>query len=246
MNRILAHQLALDYCCSPEDVIGSTSVFTVFEPNEGRRRYKNDDSRFLNICAVGGKLLFTGREDIVDWCREKYAGTGSEWFFEFRELKELEDQLLRYGFCIKMVHPFYISDQQSNVPDHNYQIIMYRDHEIEQFRGDDRWGEAYAFVESAPDRIGAAAVVSGNIVGMAGASADGIAMWQIGVNVLPEYRGRGIAEILVMTVKNEVLDRGKLPFYGTSLSHIASQRVALASGFVPAWSELSSGAIQIL
>ena len=43
---------------------------------------------------------------------------------------------------------------------------------------------------------------------------------------------------LVTELKNELLRRGILPFYGTSPSHLASQRLALGAGFVPAWAEL--------
>ena len=50
-------------------------------------------------------------------------------------------------------------------------------------------------------------------------------------------------DCVVAIIKNEILSRGKLPFYGTSMSHIASQRVALAAGFVPAWAELYCEAI---
>jgi hypothetical protein len=63
-------------------------------------------------------------------------------------------------------------------------------------------------------------------------------MWQIGININPESRERGIGKMLVTLLKNEVLKRGILPYYGTSLSHIASQKVALGSGFLPAWAEL--------
>lgn len=45
-------------------------------------------------------------------------------------------------------------------------------------------------------------------------------------------------ERLVEIIKNEILNMGKLPFYGTAMSHIASQRVALNAGFYPAWIEL--------
>lgn len=52
-------------------------------------------------------------------------------------------------------------------------------------------------------------------------------------------QGKGISlNGLVKNIKNEILGRGRLPFYGTSMSHITSQRVALAAGFVPAWAEL--------
>ena len=83
-----------------------------------------------------------------------------------------------------------------------------------------------------------AALEDGRILGMAGASADSPMMWQIGINVEPEARGKGVAALLVTLLKNDILERGVLPFYGTAMSHIASQRVALAAGFRPAWAEL--------
>ena len=64
------------------------------------------------------------------------------------------------------------------------------------------------------------------------------AMWQIGINVDPAAREAGIGKMLVSLLKNEILPKGKLPYYGTSMSHIVSQRVALSCGFVPAWAEL--------
>ena len=65
-------------------------------------------------------------------------------------------------------------------------------------------------------------------------------MWQIGIDVLPEYRGRGIGKTLVTLLKNEAEKRGALPYYGTSLSNLASWKIALGSGFAPAWVETES------
>ena len=100
------------------------------------------------------------------------------------------------------------------------------------------------FIDDMPkDEIGIGAYKDGKILGMAGATSDSDKMWQIGINVMPDAEGLGIGSMLVTIIKNEILDRGKLPFYGTSMSHIASQRVALAAGFVPAWAELYCEAI---
>lgn len=74
--------------------------------------------------------------------------------------------------------------------------------------------------------------------GMAGASADGAYLWQIGINVVPESAGKGLAVELVRQLKEEIIRRGKVPFYGTSESHTISQTVGLKSGFVPAWTEI--------
>lgn len=40
-----------------------------------------------------------------------------------------------------------------------------------------------------------------NIIGIAVCSADTPELWQIGIDVLPEYRGRGIAKALVSLLK---------------------------------------------
>jgi GNAT superfamily N-acetyltransferase len=88
--------------------------------------------------------------------------------------------------------------------------------------------------------LAVAAFEGDNIIGMAGASADSKTMWQIGINVLSEHRGRGIGTNLVTLLKNEILSRGKVPFYGTVGSHFQSQNIAISSGFFPAWAELYS------
>ena len=75
------------------------------------------------------------------------------------------------------------------------------------------------------------------VMGMAGCSADTPELWQIGIDVLPEYRKRGVGRALVTLLRNEALRRGAVPYYGTSLSNLPSWRIALGSGFYPLWVE---------
>ena len=245
MNDVLCRQLALDYCCSPEEVRGSGNVFTVFRPLGGRRRYQEPKECFLKIAAVNGKLLFTGREEIVERCRKRRGTSGAAWFFEPETLRELDEMLRADGFRIGMAHPFYIAERPTEIRADGYELRWYSAEEIEAFRGDGRYNEAFGFCPEAPDMLGVAALEDGEIVGMAGASGDSPTMWQIGINVEPQARGRGVASLLVAHLKNEILRRGILPFYGTSMSHIASQRVALAAGFRPAWAELVAEKINL-
>ena len=76
------------------------------------------------------------------------------------------------------------------------------------------------------------------MLGMAGVSGDGEYLWQIGIDVVEGKRLGGLATNLVMLMKEEVLKRGKIPFYGTSESHTISQSVAYHAGFMPAWAEV--------
>ena len=240
MNEILCRQLALDYCCTPGEILAPGNVFTEYRPLEGRRRYQEQQECFLKIAAVNGKLLFTGRADAVALCRERFADCGAEWFFEADGLRRLDALLRPEGRQVAMVHPFFIAEAPTEEKPGAYELRRYRGAEIEAFRGDARFREAFGFCPEAPDVIGVAALRNGEIVGMAGASADSPTMWQIGINVEPAQRGKGVAELLVTLLKNEILKQGVLPFYGTAMSHIASQRVALAAGFLPAWAELST------
>ena len=48
----------------------------------------------------------------------------------------------------------------------------------------------------------------------------------------------------LLDFRGRILRQGILPFYGTAASHLASQRTALAAGFLPAWAELAAEAAE--
>ena len=77
-------------------------------------------------------------------------------------------------------------------------------------------------------------------MGLAGCSADCDGMWQIGVDVLPEYRRQGIAFAVTGRLALEIIARDKVPFYCAAWSNIRSVRNAVASGFRPAWVEMTA------
>ena len=240
MNQILHGQLALDYCCSPEEVDDARNHYSIYRALPGRRLYQVSEPCYLKIAVINGKLLFTGQEGILRWCEEEYQKADGAWFLEADNLRRLDARFLKDGWQIRMAHPFFLPDGPSIPPSlpAGLSLRWYEDAEIEAFRGDPRFDEAFGFCPEAPDRLGVAAIRAGEILGMAGASCDSPVMWQIGINVEPEARGTGLGALLVCLLKNELLRRGILPFYGTSPSHLASQRVALAAGFRPAWAEL--------
>ena len=47
-----------------------------------------------------------------------------------------------------------------------------------------------------------------------------------------------VGSTLVRLLAQDIIVQGAVPYYGTSMSHIASQRVAHRAGFVAAWAEL--------
>ena len=134
MNEILCHQIAIDYCCTPQDVLDHENHFTRHYFAEGRRRFREDKDCYLKLAVIGGKLLFTGDEEIIPWCRETYAGSNAEWFLEAKNLRELNDRLHQYGYQIESCHPFFISESISEVNTAGYEIRWYEKNDIEMFR----------------------------------------------------------------------------------------------------------------
>ena len=74
---------------------------------------------------------------------------------------------------------------------------------------------------------------------MAACSADCDNMYQIGIDVLPEYRRRGVASALTSALAKNILAAGKIPFYCAAWSNIRSVKNAIRCGFKPSWIELS-------
>ena len=139
-------------------------------------------------------------------------------------------------------------------------VDLLSEEQIESFRGDKRYSNALGFsttrpdvlvlaayaVDGAGDTEGAGIPANADPVAMVGMSDDSPIMRQIGIDVLPAWRGAGIASALVRDAARLTLAEGYLPFYGTSPSHMLSQRVAMNAGLVPTWWEYVSTSLNDL
>ena len=102
-----------------------------------------------------------------------------------------------------------------------------------------QWSNALSEKRKELDILGVGAYRNGQLVGLAACSADCDTMWQIGIDVLPEFRRQGIASALTSRLALEILERGRVPFYCCAWSNIRSARNAIKSGFRPAWVEMT-------
>ena len=127
-------------------------------------------------------------------------------------------------------------------PTIDFELRWFEQKEIMQLYGQETFSNALCekFLPQRPDILAVGAMQEEKIIGLAGCSADTALFWQIGIDVLPAYRGMGIGTKLVQLLKNEVFRRGVIPFYGTSLSNIHSWNIALNCGFYPAWVEIET------
>lgn len=237
MRQRWLQQLCEDYSCSMEQISSKDNVLTKKAYRPDRRIFRGDDC-FLKLLIVNGKLVVSADDEkFLEENRGFFETANAAWFFEPDNIRELEARLAPYGHEIADYHHFYLPGAVKPSADEKY-LRWYYEEELEQFRGDARFKEALSFVEESPDMIAVTWEENGEILGMAGASADAKDLWQIGINVLPAGEHRGLGTLLVTKLKDKILEMGKVPFYGTAESHIRSQRVAVGSGFMPAWAEL--------
>lgn len=236
----LLRQLCDDYSCSMEQIKSKENVLTKKEYRSGRRIFRGDDC-FLKMLIVNGKLVVSANDEkFLEENRAFFENANAAWFFEPDNIRNLEKRLTPYGHEIADYHHFYLpaAGRKTIDCDGEEHLCWYFEEELEKFRGDTRFKEALSFVPESPDMVAVTWEENGEILGMAGASADAADLWQIGINVLPAGEHRGLGTLLVTKLKEKILEMGKVPFYGTAESHIRSQRVAVGSGFMPAWAEL--------
>lgn len=233
-------QLAIDLNCKPDDFDRTENVLTVSAANPGRRMYSNE-KYFFQMATTGGNAVLSADEALHPFLREFMDDRMGHWLFEQEELAVLERELNKYGYRICPTHhmclPKFEVNFRSNIP-----IKWFSGREqIEPFYGKGFYNAlCERYLEERPDRIAVCAYDGGEIMGMAGCSEDAPGFLQIGIDVLPQYRRRGIGTYLSLLMKNEIIRIGEMPVYGTAAANIHSQNIAMNCGFRPAWVELEA------
>ena len=117
------------------------------------------------------------------------------------------------------------------------EIRLIEGDEISALEEDERIDEAFLFEDYIEDALGTEVFSEeGELVAVAGATANSDRMWELGVNSFVE--GKGYGQAALSKLVKEVQKRGKVPYSGTALSHCASQNISLRAGLVPAFCEL--------
>ncbi|HWT76739.1 MAG TPA: GNAT family N-acetyltransferase [Mobilitalea sp.] len=243
IKGIMLEQLARDYACSIVDITSRRNVF-VEARKLSNSRYFAEDTSFLRVLCINSKLVFFADPVLYSWVRERFDGFPGQWFFNIQTLKEVDNILNRYGY---QIHPFshhnYIPGDHFASSDNTEEPVDFRIKWVEKadipgLREENRFWNSFCFNSDVPDMLGAIAEKDGTYIGAAGVRASSENLWEMGVDVLETAQGKGVATTLVRVLKDELLQRGKVPYYGTAESHIKSQKVAVKAGFVPAWAEV--------
>lgn len=207
-----------EYHCTSDDLNASGTVFTIhaFVPQP-----------YIKIMAYRNAVVVCTSQNISSKIKDMLRGKSRDEIFETP---------LVYGQTIHYIPDPAYAYQLRKRP--GYDFVMLFDEQILSLRGLKGFENSLEFDEhgETPTKAVYAAVENKKVVGVAGVTPTAVPdMWEVGVDVLPEYRNQGIAASLVSSLTKELLDRNIVPFYSASITNIGSQLVAARSGYLPAW-----------
>ncbi len=234
-------QLSVELNCGTADLCGEKNVVTLPEYKEGRRRYV-PGVPFLQMAAAGRGAVFSADGQMHEFLRGLVKGQEGHRLFELGNLAKIDTELRKYGWELLPTHHMFLPCREVRT-DGRFEVKWFFDDEIKPFYGDERFPNAVCYPHpnpGTPDRMVVCAYDGDNIMGMSGCSEDGPGWFQIGIDVLPEYRSRGLGTYLVTLMKNKVIEQGGIPFYGTAAANVFSQSIGINCGFRPAWVETSA------
>jgi len=241
--RAALEQSAADLNCQAEDFLRSENLVTALRLGPSAKAYyKGKEPLALLMVSFGNNIVASAQDDCRDIVTEYVRSNDFFRCFVPPALLWLDARLARKGQRVSSLSEYYLPDVDALRPlpcEYELKILYPAD-----FSGlyTPEWGNALCADRRELDVLAVGAFDKNRLVGLAGCSADCAHMWQIGVDVLPDYRRKGIAAALVSRLALEALERGKIPFYGAKWSNLPSKRTALKSGFYPAWVELSASA----
>lgn len=236
--QIAMEQSAIDANCSAEDFMKTENIIVTSQKHPCARKYL-DLPFSCNLISYGNNIVASIDEKYEEIVRDYIQKYPVEHCFETPNLYVLNEAFSKHGEQACFMAEYFLPDvrllKKKNC---GYETkVMGKSDFVELYCQE--WQNALSKDRKELDVLGVGAYKEGRLIGFAACSADCESMWQIGVDVLPEFRKQGIASDLTERLAWEILKRDKVPFYCCAWSNIRSARNAIRSGFRPAWVELT-------
>lgn len=238
----MMEQLALEYNTTPTAF--TTPGFTLTFPTKPASvRLFSKEAPFFSMACTGNSVVATADERLHPFL-QALAGEVKDLhrLFEFPAMEKMNAELKKYGYALwgneHMCLPGRAFPEFSIAPEFTLKWFETKE-TLSAFYPNEKFRMALgkAYNPDRPDVIALAAMDGDRIAAVAGASADTADLWQVGIDVVEEYRGKGLGTALVSALCRRIEELGKIPYYGTAAANVHSQIIAAKCGFYPAWVE---------
>jgi len=247
--KIAMTQSAIDLSCMASDFEKSENVVVISRENERARRYLKLPFS-CQLVSYGNNIVASVSPEFREMTEQYIASYSMIDCFDTPTIHILNEALMQKGQKICFMAEYFLP---------NLDVLRTRTvedacpYELRWLSQEDfadlylpEWSNALCKDRKHLDVLGVGAYDNGELIGLAGCSADCDTMWQIGIDVLPAYRRQGIASALTSRLAIEILNRGKVPFYCAAWCNIKSVRNAIKNGFRPAWVEMTAKSCEMV
>ena len=239
---VALRQSARDCNCRAEDFLREENVYVASEPNPGARRYLSLPL-VCDIVSYGANAVISGDPALLPVIRACVEGMEAPCrAFETPGVYALNRVLEPAGARVCFMADYFLPDLgavESARADCAFDLRVLQREALSGLYSS-QWHNALSFGSPELNVLAVGTYAGDALVGLAGCSADCEDMWQIGVDVLPGFRHRGVAAAMTNRLAREILARGKVPFYCAAWSNVPSVRNAIRAGFRPGWVEITA------
>lgn len=238
-------QSAIDLNCHADDFNRDHNVIVYSASSPDARRYLELPFA-CDLVSYGNNIVASvdrKYERIVRDYIDKYK---VEHCFETPNMHVINDAFAVHGLRVCFMAEYFLPDMNTLTAlpcPYGTKVLEQKDF-ADLYN--EKWSNALSEKRRELDVLGVGAYDGDTLMGLAACSADCDTMWQIGVDVLPEYRRQGIASALTSMLALEIVKRDKVPFYCCAWSNLKSARNAIKSGFRPAWAEMTVKSIEFI
>ncbi|MBQ7915249.1 MAG: GNAT family N-acetyltransferase [Firmicutes bacterium] len=243
--QVALEQSAMDCNCQPEDFLKKENVITRSVIHPGARKYLPLPFE-CDMVTYGSNIVAQTSERVHDAVNIYLEQYDVAHCFETPNLHVLDESLAPFGLKVCFMAEYFLPDvERLKALPCDYELRVLHPEDFTPLYTDE-WSNALCEARKELDVLGVGAYDRGRLIGLAGCSADCEEMYQIGVDVLPEYRRQGVAAAITSHLALEVLKLGKVPFYCAAWCNMKSVRNAVKCGFVPAWAELTARDVEFV
>lgn len=236
--QVAMRQSAADLNSKETDFLKKENIIVKSGIGSLARKYYKEPIA-CNLVSYGNNIVASVRDEYREIVEEYISKFEYYQCFETPNLHWLDERMSKLGQKVCFMAEYFL-------PDMNKLTRLPCGYELKLLEQKDfgalylyEWSNALCEARKELDVLGVGAYENGKLIGLAACSADCDSMWQIGVDVLPEYRRKGVASSLTSNLAMEILEKGKVPFYCCAWSNIRSSRNAIKSGFMLAWVEMT-------
>ena len=181
------------------------------------------------------KILSIYDTDIISLSEDKYA-LGKQ-LLTGKNRDELYESTLIFGQTLHYLPDLRVMNRLPLIEGFSYEL--YEEDTLYKLCGIKGFENSLAFDAdgNTNTNIALCARKDSEIIAVAGASAVSGKIAEVGIDVKKEWRGYGLAGLLVRNLTVELLERNIIPFYSASVTNLASQAVAIRSGYMPLWTD---------